>query len=126
MDSDTLGVDGSEVGVLEQRDKVGFRSFLKCHDRRGLEAKIRLHTKVRTTRWTEVVIETNLEVLRNFTNKTLEGKLADEELRRLLVPTDLTKSDGTRPEAVGLLNTSGRCLTCQLVKERLNDSKEDG
>ena len=54
--------------------------------------------------------ETNLEVLRNFTDETLEGELADEELRRLLVPTDLTESDGTRPEAMGLLDTAGRGL----------------
>ena len=53
---------------------------------------------------------TNLEVLRDFTDKTLEGELADEELRRLLVPTDLTKSDGTRPEAMGLLHTTSRRL----------------
>ena len=42
LHSDTLGVDGSEVSVLEQRDKVGLSSFLKSHDGRGLEAKISL------------------------------------------------------------------------------------
>ena len=36
----------------------------------------------------------------------MEGELADEELRRLLVPTNLTESDGTRPEAMGLLDTT--------------------
>ena len=54
--------------------------------------------------------ETNLEVLRNFTDKPLEGQLADEELGRLLVPTDLAERDGTRPEAVRLLNTAGSSL----------------
>ena len=49
---------------------------------------------------------THLEVLRNFADETLEGELADEELRRLLVPTNLTESDGTRPEAMGLLDTT--------------------
>ena len=53
---------------------------------------------------------TNLEVLRDFTDKTLEGELADEELGRLLVPTDLTKSDGTGPEAMGLLDTTSGVL----------------
>jgi hypothetical protein len=48
-----------------------------------------------------------LEVLCNFTDKTLEGKLADEELRRLLVATDFTKSDGTGTETMGLLDTTG-------------------
>ena len=55
--------------------------------------------------------ETDLEVLRDFTNETLEGELADEELGRLLVPTDLTKSDGTRPETMRLLHTAGGSLS---------------
>lgn len=54
--------------------------------------------------------EAYLEVLRNFTNKPLEGQLADEELGRLLVPTDLAESDGTRPEAVRLLHTTSSGL----------------
>ena len=56
---------------------------------------------------------TDLEVLSDLTNKPLEGQLADEELRRLLVPTNLTKSDGTRPEAMRLLDTTGRRLKCE-------------
>ena len=54
--------------------------------------------------------ETDLEVLRDFTDETVEGELADEELRRLLVPTDLTKSDSTRPEAVRFLHTTSSGL----------------
>ena len=41
-DGDTLGVDGSEVSVLEQGDKVGLSSFLKSHDGRGLETQVGL------------------------------------------------------------------------------------
>ena len=41
----------------------------------------------------EDVKETNLEVLSDFTNETLEGELADEELGRLLVPTNFTESE---------------------------------
>ena len=51
---------------------------------------------------------THLEVLSDLTNETLEGKFADEEFRRLLVTTNLAKSDGTRAEAMGLLHTTGR------------------
>jgi hypothetical protein len=40
--------------------------------------------------------------------QALEGELADEELRRLLVATNLTESDGTRLIAMGLLDTTGR------------------
>ena len=42
LHSDTLGVDGSEVSVLEQGDKVGLSSFLKSHDGRGLETQVGL------------------------------------------------------------------------------------
>ena len=58
----------------------------------------------------------HLEVLRNFADETLEGELADEELRRLLVPTNLTESDGTRPEAMRLLDTTSGGLRRLSVK----------
>jgi hypothetical protein len=77
LDGDTLGVDGAKVGVLEERDEVSLNGLLKSTDGRRLEAKV------------------GLEVLCDFTDQTLEGELADEELSRLLVATDLTESDGT-------------------------------
>jgi histone H3 len=101
LDGDTLGVDGAEVGVLEEGDEVGLDGLLKSTDGGGLEAEI------------------GLEVLGNLTNKTLEGQLADEELSRLLVATDLTESDGSGLVAVRLLDTTGRrrtltsCLGCE-------------
>ena len=69
-------MDGAEVGVLEEGDEVGLDGLLKGADGGGLEAEVRL------------------EVLSDLTDKALEGQLADEELGRLLVATDLTKSDG--------------------------------
>ena len=81
-------MDGAKVGVLEERDEVGLNGLLKSADGRGLEAEIRL------------------EVLSDLTDKTLEGQLADEELGRLLVATDLTESDGTGLVAVRLLDSS--------------------
>jgi histone H3 len=90
LDGDTLGVDGSKVGVLEERDEVSLGRLLEGEDGRRLEAEV------------------GLEVLSNLTNKTLEGELADEELSRLLVATNLTKSDGTGAVTVGLLDTAGR------------------
>ena len=56
---------------------------------------------------------THLEVLSDLTNKPLEGQLADEELRRLLVATDFTEGDGTRPETMRLLDTTSRGLNAQ-------------
>ena len=83
-------MDGAEVGVLEERDEVSLNRLLESADGRRLEAEVRL------------------EVLGDLTNQTLEGELADEELGRLLVATDLTESDGTGLVAVRLLDTSGR------------------
>ena len=77
LDGDTLGVDGAKVGIFKEGDKVGFDGFLEGTDGGGLEAEVRL------------------EVLGDFTDQTLEGELADQELGRLLVATDLAKSDGT-------------------------------
>jgi len=89
LDGDTLGVDGSQVGIFEEGDKVGLGSFLEGTNGRGLETQV------------------GLEVLGNLTDETLEGQLADQELGRLLVTTDLTKSDGTGAVTMGLLDTSG-------------------
>lgn len=54
---------------------------------------------------------TDLEVLGNLTNKTLEGQLANQQLRRLLVSTNFTKSHRSRTESVRLLHTTGRLQT---------------
>ena len=45
LNSDTLGVDGSQVGVLEEGDEVSLGSLLKRHDGGGLEAEIRLRRR---------------------------------------------------------------------------------
>ena len=52
---------------------------------------------------------TNLEVLGDFTDKTLERQLANKQFGRLLVPTDFTKSDRSRTESMRLLHTTS-CL----------------
>lgn len=70
-------MDGAKIGILKERDKVSLNGLLEGTDGRGLETEV------------------GLEVLCDFANQTLEGKLADEELGRLLVATDLTEGDGT-------------------------------
>jgi histone H3 len=70
-------VDGAKVGVFEEGDEVCLNGLLESADGRALEAEV------------------GLEVLSDLTDKTLEGQLADEELGRLLVTTDLTEGDGT-------------------------------
>ena len=71
-DCDTLGMDGAEVSVLEQTNKVALCSLLESHHGAALEAQI------------------GLVVLRDLTHKPLKRQLADEQLRRLLVLADLT------------------------------------
>ena len=88
-DGNTLSVNSAQIGILEETNKVGLSSLLKCKNGRSLETKIAL------------------EILGDLPDQTLEGKLADQEIRRLLVPTNLTKSDGAGTVTVGLFDTSG-------------------
>ena len=60
--------------------------------------------------------KTNLEVLRNFTDKPLEGQLADEELGRLLVAADLAQRDRAGAEAVRLLHAARRRRLVRLAR----------
>ena len=87
-DGDTLGVDGAQVGVLEETHQVSLAGLLQSHDGGALEAQV------------------GLEVLGDLTDQALEGKLADQHLSALLVATDLTESHGTGPVPVGLLDAS--------------------
>jgi len=88
-DGDPLGVDGAQVGVLKQTNKVGLASLLEGHDGGGLEPEV------------------SLEVLGDLPHQTLEGQLADEELGRLLVSPDLTESHSAGSVSVRLLDSSG-------------------
>ena len=102
-DGDALGVDGAEVGVLEETDEVGLGRLLQGHDGVAVEAEILL------------------ELLGNLPNETLEGELADEELGGLLVAADLAKSDGARAVLVGLLDSANGWggLACSTGSELL-------
>jgi histone H3 len=88
-DGNTLCVDGTQVGIFEKTHQVRFGGFLEGQDGRSLESEI------------------TLEILGNLTNQTLEGKLSDEEVGTLLVPTDLAKGDGSGSVSVGFLDASG-------------------
>lgn len=86
--SDPLGMDGTQIGILEKTDQISLRSLLQSKDGGALEAKIRL------------------VILSNLTNQTLEGQLADKELCGLLELADFTESNGTRFEAMRLLDSA--------------------
>ena len=61
----------------------------------------------------------NLEVLSDFTNKTLEWELANEQLGGFLITPNFTKSDGTGTEPMRFLDTSGGSL----IKEKERKEK---
>uniref|UniRef100_A0A8R7PXA5 Uncharacterized protein n=1 Tax=Triticum urartu TaxID=4572 RepID=A0A8R7PXA5_TRIUA len=88
-DGDALGVDGAEVGVLEEPDEVRLGGLLQRGHGGALEAEV------------------GLEVLRDLPHQPLERQLADQQLRALLVLADLTERDGAGAEAVGLLHAAG-------------------
>ena len=89
-DRHALGVDCAQVGVLEQCHEVRLRRLLQSHEGMRLEAPV------------------VLEVLGDLTHEALEGELADQEIRALLVLADLAQGDGAGPEAFGLLDTASR------------------
>jgi hypothetical protein len=109
-DGNTLGVDSAKVRVLEEANEVSLGGFLKGKDGRSLETKV------------------GLEILGDLTDETLERELADEQVSRLLVTTDLTESDGSRTVTVRLLDSSsgwGRLTSC-LGGELLTRSLSSG
>jgi len=70
-------VDGTQVGVFEEGDKISLDGLLESTDCRRLEAQV------------------GFEVLSDFTDQALERQFADQKLGRFLVTTDFTESDGT-------------------------------
>ena len=113
-DGHPLGMDGAQVGVLEETDQVSFRCLLQGHHGGALESQI------------------CLEILGNFTDQALEWQLSDQQLCALLVTTDLTESHCTWPVPVGLLHTTSgwctltSCLGGQLLPGGLASSRFSG
>ena len=91
-DGYSLGMDGTQVGVLKQTNQVSLTGLLESHDSRALEPQI------------------SLEVLGNLSHQTLEGQFSDEQLSRFLVSPDLSQSYSSWSVSVRLLYSScGRC-----------------
>ena len=87
-DGDPLGVDGAQVGVLEEADEVSFWGFLKGSYCCALESQV------------------GLEVLGDLTDQTLEWELSDEQFSRFLVSSDLSESDSSWSVSVRFLHSS--------------------
>ena len=75
---DPLGVNSTEIGILEERTQKRLRGLLESKDGGGLETQV------------------GLEILGNLTDKTLEGQLADKQLRAFLVLANLADRNSTR------------------------------
>lgn len=103
-DGNTLRVNRAQIRILEQADQIRLAGLLQCHHGRALEAQI------------------GLEILCDFTHKTLERQLADQQLGGFLVATDLTQSNGAGTIAMGLLHAAGgrRALASGLGGELLS------
>ena len=82
-------MDGAQVGVLKEANKVGLSGLLQGKDGGSLEPQV------------------GLEVLGDLADEPLEGELPDEELGTLLVPADLAKGNSSRAVPVGLLDSTG-------------------
>ena len=87
-DGDSLGVDGAEVGVFEKSNHVGLSSLLESEDGGALESKV------------------VLEFGSDFTDESLEGELADEELSGFLEFSDFSEGNSSGSESVGSLDTT--------------------
>lgn len=109
-DGDTFGVDGAKVGVLEQTYEICLAGLLQRHDGGALETQI------------------GLEILSDLADQALEGQLADEEFRALLVTSDFTESHRSGPVTMGFLHASGggRALPRRLGGELFAGSLSSG
>ena len=89
-DRDSVGMDGAEVGVLEESDKVHLSSFLDGEQSLGLESEL------------------SVDALTDGSHKALEGSLEEKQVSTLLVPLDLSESDSAWLEAsvVGSLDSA--------------------
>ena len=102
-DCNSLGMDGAQVGVFEHADQVALTGFLQGHDCCALESQI------------------SLEVLSDFTDKTLERQLSDQQLSWLLISSDFSQSDCSWSVSVRFFQTTSWgsalacCLRCQLL-----------
>ena len=111
-DSDTLGVDSAEVGVLEESNEVCLSSLLESENCRALESEV------------------SLELLSNLANQALEWELANEELSRLLVSPDFSEGDSAWAISVGLLHASSGwgilagCLGGELLTRGPKEKRE--
>jgi hypothetical protein len=87
-DSDSSGVDGAEVSVLEKTNQVGLDGLLEGKNGGALESDV------------------SLNIASDVLDQSLERKLSDQEVGGSLVLSDFSDSNSSWSESVWLLNTS--------------------
>ena len=124
---DALGMDGTQVGVLEQPDDVRFAGFLEGLERLRLESQLVVH------------------VDSDIPDQSLEWGPGKEHINGLLVALDLPQSDRSRLEAqltlflhaagswrtlldhlTGLVNLHGHLVGCLSLRSYLRFGHSDG
>ena len=83
----TLGMDGTQVGVLKESNKVRLTGFLQCPQ------CCPLITYYRPLNFHQIIIN---KILCYFPDKTHERCLANQQICALLISSDLTKGNGPR------------------------------
>jgi hypothetical protein len=96
-DSDSSGVDGAHVGVLEQANEVSLDGFLEGQEGRALESELAV------------------ALVGDVLDDSLERKLSDQEVGASLVLSDFSDGNGSRSESVSLLDTADRGLSGALL-----------
>merc|ERR1712215_276141 len=87
-DGNSLSMDGTQIGVLEQSHQVGLASLLQGHHGRTLEPEV------------------GLEILGNLPHEPLEWQLTNEQFRGLLVSPNFPECHRARPVPVRFLDSS--------------------
>lgn len=93
-DGDTVRMDSTQIGILEETNQVSLSSLLQSHDSRRLESQV------------------GLEILSDFTDQPLERQLSNQQLSGSLVSSDFTKGNSSWSVSSWLLNTT--CYWCGL------------
>jgi len=85
-------MNSTQIRIFKQTDKICLDSLLKGSNSTALESQI------------------GLEILCNFPDESLEGKLANEKFGGFLVTTDFSKGDSTGSVTMGFFDAA--CCRC--------------
>ena len=102
-DCNSLGMDRAQNGVFERADQVALTGFLQGHHCCALVSQI------------------SFEVLSNFTDKSLERQLSDQQSSWLLISSEFSQTDCSWSVSVRFFHTTSWgstlscCLRCQLL-----------